>query len=229
MIFSLHNLLLLLLSSQVPLSVPSLPGTPNQQPAVSMATTAISVPGSSLETGVEAVPSDQPQPSPPTPSLPTLPSTLTPAPFTVVRSPSPSSQKMAAPEGSTPHILTPHTSTSTAHQPQHLPPAFAGSPLTASQPHSLPAGQGSQVAVSIPAQLSASPLSALPGSQPAAPPTPNHAHLSQVTPPNSSEGSKFGATVSGLPTAPPTITLPSLAPTISLGPSPPLPAMPQAH
>ena len=186
-----------------------------------MATTAITLSNDSIETGVEALSlAPHHPPSPPATTLPTLPGTLTPAPVTVIRSGAGTAQRSfvagPAPGPAPSSALPPAQQGSFVQQPLGMPPSYTSAPFTASPLHP------------VPAPLSASPLSTLPGAGTAALPVRNHTHLPQQSAlPSATEGSpKFGATVSGLPAAPPTISLPSLPPTISLGP---IPTLPQTH
>ena len=223
-------------SLQVPLSVPSQPGSPKGQPELPPPV-ASSV---TIENGVEALSLED------TPQVSTLPDSLTPAPSMVVRStpqkqPVPNDmpslpieglpQQAVPPQGSginmaaMPQIQPPHqqvplsSSASAVHpaasvpqsQQHHLGAVYSVVPPTATQsatlpgmsaaiPHGVPVAGGQDYSQSTPS-IQATPAYSAP-------------QMTGIYP------SSTQATLSGLPTVPPTISFPSVAPTISLGPAP---------
>ena len=224
---------------QVPLSVPSQPGSPKGQPEQVPA--ASSVP---IENGVEALSLKD------TPQVSTLPDSLTPAPSMVVRSipqkqPVPRDVPSPPIEG-LPQQAVPSqgSGVNMAAMPQFQPPHQV--PLGSSAPAVHPAAsvpQSQLGAVYSVAPPTATQSATLPGASAAVPhgiPVASGQGYSQTTPtiqatPSYSAPQMTGiypsstsqATLSGLPTVPPTISFPSVAPTISLGPAPNL--MPTAN
>lgn len=218
--------------AQVPLSVPSQPGSPKGQPE-QPPPAASSV---TIGNGVEALSLED------TPQVSTLPDSLTPAPSMVVRStpqkqPVPSDipsppieslpQQAVSPQGSginMPQIQPPHqvplsSSASAVHpaasvpqsQQHQLGAVYSVAPPTATQsatlpgasaaiPHGVPVAGGQDYSQSTPT-IQATPAYSAP-------------QMTGIYP------SSTQATLSGLPTIPPTISFPSVAPTISLGPAP---------
>lgn len=202
--------------ADVPLSVPSQPGSPH------VATVTESL--STIEAGVEAL-SVQPVSQEPLTHTPILPDTLTPAPFTVIRSPSPVKQQseptnqalieidQAPPTYSTPTRAQGYVTMATSDH-QAVPPITTDSSAVSA----------GKLFMGDPNHVSATLTSALPGASQSLPPLPATA-LPQATPSISAPlmtGAlpQLGAPLSGLPTSPPTISLPAIPPTISLGPSP---------
>ena len=237
---------------QVPLSVPSQPGTPGQDTQ----TTSVSL--STLETGVDALSlhntgtsgGDPHQVAPPT-----LPNTLVPAPVTIVRTSSPANQKHSL-EHPPRAELGPHTQTdSVSLQPsaqliqhdrqpytQTLPFAPVAMTTSSSLANQLAPTQGASVNVPVHQTLSLQPnvspqgvMAAQAISLPPAFSTTQPTHLPgtmptlqatptvHTTPLISAPVTTGAAPLSGLPTVPPTISFPSVAPTISLGSAPFLP------
>lgn len=169
-----------------------------------------------------------------------LPSSLTPAPVTVVRTPIPSHAPPPQPEYQTPSQNIMHQQQLSAQQqgvttgttmysgtvrgPHSQPPQDApGFPVQQQQQVSLALGE--QPPMSTP---QSTPVSSLPGAPPYSqplPPTysqpPGAAPLTTGASPQMFVPAGTAA-VSGLPAAPPTFSLPSVPPTISLGPTPSL-------
>lgn len=218
--------------ADVPLSVPSQPGSPKGQPE-QPPPAASSV---TIENGVEALSLED------APQVSTLPDSLTPAPSMVVRStpqkqPVPSDVASPPIEGLPQQTLSPHGSgVSTATMPQTQP--YQQMPLSSNAPTIHPSDSVPQHAVYSMAPPKATQSATLPGASAAIPhgvPVAGGHGYSQTTPtiqatPSYSAPQMTGvfpsstpqATLSGLPTVPPTISFPSVAPTISFGPTPSL-------
>lgn len=192
-----------------------------------------------IENGVEALSLED------TPQVSTLPDSLTPAPSMVVRStlqkqPVPSDIASPPIEGLPQQTLPPQGSgVSTAAMPQLQ--SYQQVPLSSNAPAIHPGANvphSQQHAVYSVAPPTATQSATLPGASTAIPhgvPLAGGHGYSQTTPtiqatPSYSAPQMSGvypsstsqATLSGLPTVPPTISFPSVAPTISLGPLPSL-------
>ena len=158
----------------------------------------------------------------PSPQPPTLPSTLTPAPVTVVRTPSPlanqSLQTSAAPDQ---HPVTNQHMISAELPP---PPSLSSAPMGLPGANQNPAAFQQSPAVSMPYYPSPAAVS-IPITSTTSGQAPPYAGTTQgVSFTSSLSEVPVSHTASGLPTLPPTISLPTVAPTINFGPSPFLPA-----
>ena len=211
--------------------MPSQPGSPKGPPEQPPPT---SVP---IENGVEALSLED------TPQVSTLPDSLTPAPSMVVRStpqkqpvlndvPSPPieglSQQAVPPQGlgvnmaavpqfQPPHQVPPSLSTPAVHPAASVPqsqlgPVYSMTPPTATQSATLP-GASTTISHGVPVAGGQGYSQSTPTIQ--ATPSYSAPQMSGIHPLSTSQ-----ATLSGLPTIPPTISFPSVAPTISLGPAP---------
>ncbi len=214
------------------MSVPSQPSTPGQSDTATMAGGSIA----SMEADINAMSITQQQP------VTNLPSSLTPAPVTVVRTPNPthipSPQPAATYEAPSQNVM---------HQPPTQQQGLA-SGLTQYQQQAarIPSGMQQdasrfpvqqQVSLALgdqPPAPQSTPVTSLPGAQQlqqelaSLPSSTYSQHLTSSAPPIMKESSPqmfistTAGVVSGLPVAPPTFSLPSVPPTISLGPTPAL-------
>ena len=203
--------------------MPSQPSTPGHSEVATTAASSIAT----IEASVNSMSITQP--------ITNLPSSLTPAPVTVVRIPNPnqpSSEAVVSPQPMPAYQAPPSNVMHQASpQQQGMPTQYIGAPQL--QATAVPMEQ--QLTSGVPTQQQqlsmpqSTQVTSLPGAQYSQRQTPVPATYSQlpinthmttgVTPQVFT--SATGA-VSGLPAAPPTFSLPSVPPTISLGPAPSL-------